>query len=551
MKKVILLYAAMGFSGLFCIHSNAQTPDWQWAQGAGSNSFDYANSIVTDGSGNSYTVGYFNSSMTFDNSITVTSAGSADMYIVKFNNAGNVVWAQRAGGNNDDRAYSVAVDESGNSYVAGFFRSSTIIFGSFTLTNAGNNSWDMFLVKFDPDGVALWAKSAGGTGDDRAYGVALDPFGNCFVTGYFVSATITFGAFTLTNSGGLDVFTVKYATNDGTALWARSSSGTDWEYGNSVAADKSGNCFLTGYFRGTSVTFGTFTLTNSNSSFYDVFIVKYAVDGTVLWAQRAGGTFNEIGNSVAVDTSGNCFLAGSFESSTITFGNITLTNAASGTQDMFIVKYNPIGSVLWANSVGGDQDDGLNSIVVDTSGNSYLVGFFKSASITIGSETLTNSTPGLADLFIAEYSSGGNPLWAKSAGGTGDDIANSIAIDASRNSFVAGYFGSPTLAFGTITLINAGNSDTFITKLENYTGIDVLNNQMNISVFPNPATNKITINIPQKATIEILNIEGRILKTIINEGKEETVDLANLSRGLYLLKVETDGGFVIKKFIKQ
>ncbi|MEK7263262.1 MAG: SBBP repeat-containing protein [Bacteroidota bacterium] len=135
-----------------------------------------------------------------------------------------------------------------------------------------------------------WAKRARGGGYDYGKGIATDENGNCYVTGYFNSSTITFGSVMLTNtdnSGSSDMYLVKYDSS-GNVLWANCAGGYSADYGNSIATDGNGNCYVTGYFWSPTITFGSVTLINANS-FSDMFVVKYDSNGNVVWAKRAGG----------------------------------------------------------------------------------------------------------------------------------------------------------------------------------------------------------------------------------------------------------------------
>ena len=136
-----------------------------------------------------------------------------------------------------------------------------------------------------------------------------------------------------------------------------------------------------------------------------------------LWAKGAGGTYNDYTHSIAVDANGNSYVTGYFDSPTITFGSTVLTNAnsAGGTCDIFIVKYDESGNVLWAKGEGGTSTDYAYSITVDANGNSFITGYFDSPSIIFGSTTLTNAdnTGNTGDIFIVKYNTSGNVLWAK------------------------------------------------------------------------------------------------------------------------------------------
>jgi len=551
MKKTALLFTLLGF---LCINSkiitvNAQPPSWLWAKSAGDASYDYAQSVTADSLGNSYVTGYFNMSITFDVNHTFFSNGSADLYIVKYDPVGNVIWVKSAGGNDFDISTSVAVDKLGNVYLTGYFKSSSLTFGSTTLVNAGGSSYDIFIVKYDPDGNVLWAQSIGGTGDDRGYCIAVDDPGNIFIAGYFFSPTIMIGTFTLTNNGFSDIFIAKYTT-DGTALWVNSPVGPGWEYIYGVAVDHSGNSFIAGKLNGNTLTFGTIVLVKVAN--HDMFVAKYSSTGQVLWAKNAGVSGDNSSNFVAADIYGSCFVTGRFGGNSITFGSFTLTNAGNG--DVFLVKYDVPGNVIWAKSAGGAQNDEAYSVTADKSGYIYAAGYFKSVSIDFGSNVLTNiSSSGTADMFITEYDPDGNNIWALSAGGTGDEIAYSVAVDSLRNSFSAGYIGSSTVVFGNTTLSSNGSTDMFVAKTDNLP-VSIKENQSSgdyFSVFPNPANDFLLINVPSMSSVEILNARGQVCKKLTNHLSETKIDISELTGGLYLIKVTKGNEILTSKFIKE
>ncbi|MFA7028830.1 MAG: SBBP repeat-containing protein, partial [Candidatus Cloacimonadaceae bacterium] len=213
--------------------------------------------------------------------------------------------------------------------------------------------------------------------------------------------------------------------------WAKQAGGTDYDFGQDIAIDSSGNSYITGYFPG-NASFGTTELTSSGG--IDIFVAKLDSDGNWLWAQKAGGTSDDGGYSIAIDSSGNSYVTGYFHS-TASFGNITLTS--SGSYDIFVAKLDSNGNWLWAKKAGGTSDDYGYSITIDFSGNSYVTGYFYSTA-SFGTTTLTSS--GDCDIFVAKMDSSGNWLWAKKAGGTYSDEGWGIAIDSSGNSYVTGYF---------------------------------------------------------------------------------------------------------------
>ena len=452
MKKTFLIVLLL----LSCVFIFAQLNPWLWATKAGGMGGDLCQGIAVDASGNSYVTGGFEGTAIFG-STTLESGGSQDIFVAKLDNRGNWLWAKKAGGTDSDYGYGIAVDASGNSYVTGYFYSATATFGSTTLTN--NGFANIFIAKLDSSGNWLWAKNAGYSGcGTSGNGIAVDASGNIYVTGDF-SGSATFGSITLTSNGDSDIFIAKLDSS-GNWLWAKNAGGTDYDYGQGIAVDASGNSYVTGYFESTTATFGSTTLTSSG--FSDIFVAKLDSSGNWLWIKNAGGTDYYEGCGIAVDTSGNSYVIGWFEGSA-TFGSATLTS--NGDDDIFVTKLDSSGNWLWAKKAGGtDYYEGCG-IAVDASGNSYITGFF-SDSATFGSTTLTSN--GYCDIFIAKLDSSGNWLWAQNAGGTGSDWGHGIAVDAIGNSYVTGYFFSTAATFGNITIYGSGtvyNTDIFVVKV--------------------------------------------------------------------------------------
>jgi hypothetical protein len=554
MKKSILLLITILTFFFSIIALNSSSQNWQWAKSASGSGNDYANSITVDASGNTYVAGDFNSPTLTFGSVTLTNKDNTtdtyDLFLSKYNSNGNLLWAKSFGGLDDDEAYSIKADASGNIYVAGWFKSTYIIFGSDTLTNSDTtgNYTDLFLAKFDANGNVLWAKSAGGVDNDKANSVALDNSGNAYLTGYFYSSTLSFGTTTLTNTGLYDIFLAKFDPN-GNVIWAKSAGGTDYDGASSVAVDGTGNIYLAGWFESSTLIFDTTTLINVG--YEDIFLAKYDAGGNVLWAKSAGGNDGDEANSIAVDTSGNIYMAGNFSSDTIRFGSTALTN--TGGDAIFLAKYNSNGTILWAKTAEGSAD--ATSLAVDNSGNSYLTGDFESATLNFGSYTLTNTdnSENTYDLFLTKYDANGNLSWAKSAGGTDDDGANAVAVDLSGNTYIAGWFYSPSLSFGYADLLNTNGSsdDIFLAKSGAAAGINELKSSLSIEVYPNPATNNIIVEVPQGSEIEILNIQGQMINSVETNTNKVNIDISSFPKGMYILEVKTLTGSEVRKFVKE
>ncbi|MBK7946935.1 MAG: SBBP repeat-containing protein [Flavobacteriales bacterium] len=295
--------------------------DALWAISAGGHEVDIANGIATDASGNVCIIGGFQSDSIRFGATTLhnTSTGSTeDVFVAKYDSNGNLLWARSdggAGGTPRDVGNAIAVDGNGNVYACGYFRSASFTFGSLApLTNAGQA--DAFIVKFDADGNALWARSeAGSNGGDGDFftRIATDASDRIYAAGHYYGSSITIGGTTLTNVNDNDeLFIAKY-DSDGNPLWAQGAHGNGDDQIVGIATDQDGNLVATGWYQGFPITFGTNTLSNSGSK--DIFIAKYAPDGALLWATRAGGAFSEESSAIATDGSGNIYLTGEFRSS--------------------------------------------------------------------------------------------------------------------------------------------------------------------------------------------------------------------------------------------
>ncbi len=452
-----------------------QTPNWSWAKNAIGSSSELGFGITTDGLGNIYIVGEFSSSNSTFGSYTLTNSGNRDMFLVKYDPFGNVIWAKSAGGTEDDAGISICTDTEGNIYCTGYFYSPSITFGSTTLNNLGMAN--VFIVKYDPTGNVVWAKGAGGNNQDIGRSITTDGVGNIYVTGGFTSATITFGNITLTKVNNpydyQDIFIAKYNSN-GNVIWAKSAGSLYSDQGFGITTDKENNIFLTGSFMGPSITFGNFTL-NCPEGSYCPFITKYDPSGNVKWAKSATNNFGrDESYGITTDTDGNAYITGKFSSYSITFGSITLANSSlNGGTDLFIVKYNESGDVLWAKSAGGSSDDESQSVITDSLRNVYITGQFKSPSINFDNIILTNVNPYSTntDIFVASYDSSGAIRWAKSVGQSNDDRGYSITVDKQGNIFHTGGFLNYNITFSSITLINSGAYDVFIAKLVSCTNI--------------------------------------------------------------------------------
>ncbi len=466
--------------------------------------FDAGFGVSSDKAGNVYVTGSFEGAATFGTA-TLTSPGGTSMFIVKYNPAGKVLWAEQSAG---ATGVGITNDEAGNVIVTGQF-SGTVTFGNTTLTSSAGSE-DMFTVKYNAAGQGLWAIQGGGTGTDTGYGVALDGAGNVLVTGQFFGSA-TFDQTTLTASFGWSMFTAKYnATGD--LLWARQGGGIgfDLDGGGGIATDASGNVYVTGRFSGTAA-FGGNTLTSAGGA--DVFTVKYALDGAVLWARQGGGTLFDAGYGIAVDGAGNVLVTGFFTSNA-TFGGINLANP--GNEEVFILKYDANGALLWARQGGGTGNHRGRSIAADGADNVLITGQFAGMAAF---ETTTLTSAGLTDVFTVKYDVAGAVLWTQQGGGAGNDFGYGITTNGQGKVWITGQFSGDAI-FDGITLAGAGERDMFLVQ---YTpsGSRIFSSS-NLSGTQDGDTD------PRNERISSAILNGNLLE-ITDAGGTTSVDLSSLT----------------------
>ena len=439
-RMLLVLVFCFSFSNF---HSYAQSPFWQDVFKAGGTDNEAGLGIAKDANGNTYVTGVFkSSSLVFGNTV-LSSAGDYDFFIVKYDSLWNVEWMRSAGGANEDRGNAIAVDAAGNAYVTGAFASDSITFGNITLVSS-NGTYDIFIVKYDPQGNVSWAKSMGAPLYNSGNSIALDPNDNIYVTGSYNNDTISFGNNIILVSdpgSSTNIFVAKYDST-GSCMWARNAAGQTATQGNGITADANGNSYVTGDFATDSVVFGNFTLIN-NGTYSNVFIVKYDSSGNVVWAKSFGGNNLDQGTSISADAIGNTYTTGFFYSSSVIFGsNITITN--SGLADVFVVKLDSSGNVIWAKEAGATPNDKPTGITHDNNSNCYVTGYFGFS------------------LFIIKYDLTGNLAWVKTAVG-GMNYSNAITLDANNDIYITGNY-SDSITFRK-KLYSSGVGDIFVTKL--------------------------------------------------------------------------------------
>ena len=362
-----------------------------FAKSWGGENTDTADAIAIDPSGNTYVAGSTKSA-------NLTS-GDYDQFLVKYDSFGVEQWSKTWGGTGVDYVYALTLDTSGNIYVAGDTNSSD--------RTAGIE--DQTLVKYDSSGVEQWSKTWGGTGTDTAFALTVDTSGNIYVVGFTNSAGLT--------AGDYDQTLVKY-NSSGVEQWSKTWGGTGADTATAIALDSSNNIYVAGDTGSSGLTAGL----------ADQTLVMYNSSGVEQWSKTWGGTGSDYANDLVLDASGNIYVAGTTNS----------TGLTTGDYDQTLVKYNSSGVEQWSKTWGGTGADTAKALSLDTSGNIYVVGNANSTGLTAGDYDQT----------LVKYNSSGVEQWSKTWGGTGADTANDLVLDASGNIYVVGHANSTDLATG-------------------------------------------------------------------------------------------------------
>ncbi len=465
MKIRTVVYLAILCAVLTSLGSSAQV-NWYWSKQADSAS-EFASYDAVDRNNNAYYTGYYNGGARVSfGAFGLSKTGIQSDFLVKYNPSGTPLWARNAlalAAGVNIYGMSVATDQNNNVFETGYYNDS-IAFGAFHLTakTAPNNS---YLVKYDPSGNVLWAKSptyASKPVNNPASSVATDKQNNIWVTGTFRD-TVLFGKDTVT-SQEIDMFLVKYGPT-GNVIWARApfpKNGSSSMYGTAVAVDDSGNAYVAGSFTD-SVKFGAITIV-TNPINTNIYIVKYDSSGNVKWAKdipaTPGGVYP---TPVTVDNTGNVYVAAQFSNVSLTLGPSVVTDGASPCSNSLVVKYDNNGNILWATCARYVSADEVcviveSSLATDRCNNLYWSGVcsdtFSVGKVNITVPLCAGASPSRPFGYIIKLDSNGTALGgAGIANQTTQYLSNGLAVDSFSRVFYDGAFTAPaSLVIGIDTM---------------------------------------------------------------------------------------------------
>ncbi len=384
-----------------------------------------------------------------------------------------LIFSTYLGGNDSDTGYGVAVDSSGNSYITGRTQSSNFPLQNYYMGYPGDGTDDVFVTKMSVDGTSLvYSTYIGATGEgssESGYDIAVDSSGCAYVVGETFSSNFPTVNPYMTNAGGLDAFVCKLSQSGDSLVYSTYLGGSGGDSGRGIAVDSSGYAYVTGYINSNDYPTANPYMTDPGDSSYDAFVTKLSQAGNSLeYSTYLGGSSegggNDFGTGIDIDGSGCAYVTGDTMGSTFPLQNEYMTYPGSG-ENAFVTKFSAAGNTLiFSTYLGGTDDDYAKDIAVDASGCAYVTGYTESNDFPMVN-AYQGSLDGYSDAFVTKFSAAGNTLeYSTYIGGEDADGGYGIDVDSNGCAFITGETYSYDYPEVDSYMSYAGSNDAFVTK---------------------------------------------------------------------------------------
>ncbi|HKO99516.1 MAG TPA: SBBP repeat-containing protein [Pyrinomonadaceae bacterium] len=379
------------------------------------------------------------------------------------------IFSTYLGGNGQDEGFAIVVDSSGNSYVTGRTTSTNFpTANAFRTSNSG--ATDIFVTKLNPAGTSiLYSTYIGGLGDEEAFSIALNANREAYLTGYTTSTNFPLiGALQPFFGGGsTDAFLVRLNATGNALVTSTYAGGSGQDVATGIALDGAGNIYGVGFT--SSIDLPTVNpIQPFNAGGFDGFVLKVSPSAnSITFATYAGGSSDDFGNAIAVDSLGSVYAIGDTQSTNLTTVN-PLQSFNAGGFDAFLAKLSPSGnSIVFSTYAGGNGDDSGRGITLDGSGNILATGYTNSTNLALIVNAVQPAKGTGYDAFLSKLTSnGGTVLYSTFLGGNGTDAGYSVTTDTMGNAYVTGETSSTNLVVvSPVQATNGGLRDAFVTKL--------------------------------------------------------------------------------------
>ncbi len=437
---------------------------------------DAAYGIALDAARNPYITGQtFSANFPVtDNARQGSNNGNADVFVTRINNSSlNIDYSTYLGGAQGDFARGIAVDSNNNVYIAG--RTASTDYPTSSPLQSGNRgALDAFVTKLDISAIGssqlVYSTYLGGANEDQAAGIAIDSTGAAYVMGDTRSNDFNVrNPLQAANRGGSDAFVSKLNSAGSALVYSTYLGGAGEDLSASIALDSTGNAYITGYTNSSDYTTQS-PIQSVSRGGLEAFVTKVFSDASaVAFNTYFGGSGTDVGNAIAVDINGNCYITGATTSTNLPVRPATPLQATNrGGNDAFVAKIDTNGTnIIYSTYLGGTFGDLGRDIAVDLAGSAFITGstFSDNFPATTGVFQATNR--GQGDVFVTRLNPAGTALsYSSFLGGAGTDDGAGIAIDDSGNAYVVGTTASGDFNTRTpLQATNRGGQDVFIAKV--------------------------------------------------------------------------------------